>query len=632
MKVKVFIMKNVLIVILLSLGGLLMAGRADEAVAGRTHSLDAPQEAAARRVSVPGSIADKFRLALIEEETGQHLDTAIRAYQEVIAGLDDQRQMAVTAIFHLGECYRQQGKTNEAMTQYDRILRDFSEQRQVVDLARGRVAEFFPDRGVAALLDRPPGGTANPAFAPEQVRMVRAEIALVENQLVDLEMLFKSGHARLLELHKTQQDLLRLKRMLPENAAPASQKSLIQEQIKRVETRLPDLRAWASEGRGTRADVISLERELLGLQRELLAVTSTPPSLGGANESDAVTAEEAGEMRQLKAIVKDSPDLINAKNGEGKAPLHNAASAGHLAAVKYLIANAANPHAKDGLGRTALHAASECGHKSVVEFLLTQGADVNAKDGDGATPLLLAVDKGFKSVVQVFLDHQADVNVPGFIYRNRNVNDKTVRFHTPLEYALFRGRLDIARLLLSSKADPNATNYWGGTPIGSVFPPCSMDNEPDQAVELLVEYQANINWNVARDMWGWSGTPLHYAVRAGKETAAACLLTHGALPNLKDQSGDTPLHAAIRRNQMLLVELLLKHKADVNLAGQEGKTPLMLAREVDTTGLKGNTPSAPDQEVETDRDVSGSRATKGSPELEAMLRKYGATDRAKIAE
>ena len=269
-------MKRALVVILLSLGGLFIAASGDEAAAKRTHSLEAPQ-AAARPVATPNALADKFRLALIEEETGQHLDSAIQAYQNVIAAMDAQRQMAVTAIFHLGECYRKQGRTNDAMTQYDRILRDFSEQKQVVELARRRGDELAPDRKGKAMVQAP-GAASQKAFDPEQVRMVREEIALVEKQLETLQVMIQCGKATSSELLKPRQDLFMLKRLLPEYAEAATQKSLIEQQLKLVEERLQALRNQIQVGVAPPLDTIPIEREILGLRRELLAVSPAAPA------------------------------------------------------------------------------------------------------------------------------------------------------------------------------------------------------------------------------------------------------------------------------------------------------------------------------------------------------------------
>src|SRR5271157_1835541 len=73
---------------------------------------------------------------LFEEEANHHLEAAIEYYQEAIGHFDKDRQLTATAIFRLGECYRLQGKTNEANVQYERIIREFSDQTQLVELSR----------------------------------------------------------------------------------------------------------------------------------------------------------------------------------------------------------------------------------------------------------------------------------------------------------------------------------------------------------------------------------------------------------------------------------------------------------------------------------------------------------------
>src|SRR5215472_14285218 len=51
---------------------------------------------------------------LFEEEANHDFNAAIRAYQAVVKQFDQDRKLAATAVFRLGECYRKQGNTNEA--------------------------------------------------------------------------------------------------------------------------------------------------------------------------------------------------------------------------------------------------------------------------------------------------------------------------------------------------------------------------------------------------------------------------------------------------------------------------------------------------------------------------------------
>src|SRR5437667_12758583 len=76
---------------------------------------------------------------LFEEEANHNLDAAIQAYQSVINQYVNDRKLAATAIFRLGESYRKQGKTNEAATQYERVLREFADQSTLADLSRNNL-------------------------------------------------------------------------------------------------------------------------------------------------------------------------------------------------------------------------------------------------------------------------------------------------------------------------------------------------------------------------------------------------------------------------------------------------------------------------------------------------------------
>jgi ankyrin repeat protein len=89
----------------------------------------------------------------------------------------------------------------------------------------------------------------------------------------------------------------------------------------------------------------------------------------------------------------------NAKNKEGRTPLHLAVLRQREDVARLLIAYGADVNAKDLFGETPLHNAAENDSLNLVTLLISHGADVNAKDGDGATPLTRA-----QGIRDLFLD------------------------------------------------------------------------------------------------------------------------------------------------------------------------------------------------------------------------------------
>ncbi|MFJ9907925.1 ankyrin repeat domain-containing protein [Streptomyces sp. NPDC101152] len=115
-----------------------------------------------------------------------------------------------------------------------------------------------------------------------------------------------------------------------------------------------------------------------------------------------------------------------------------------------------NRDARDRQGRTPLHIAALRGDVSEVEQLIASGADPSAADSNGFTPLHLAAQEGHVGVAQVLLDSGAEV-------------DRKNRFgNTALSVAVFnsRGRGDLISLLRERGADPLVENASGQTPFG----------------------------------------------------------------------------------------------------------------------------------------------------------------------
>jgi ankyrin repeat protein len=106
---------------------------------------------------------------------------------------------------------------------------------------------------------------------------------------------------------------------------------------------------------------------------------------------------------------------------------------------------------------------------------------------------------------------------------------------TPLHWASYCGRKDVAELLLASNADVNAKDSLGATPLHNA----ALNGHKD-VVELLLASKAEVN---AKDNDGW--TPLHYAACHGRKGVVELLLASNADVNAKDKDGKTPLHMAV---------------------------------------------------------------------------------------
>jgi FOG: Ankyrin repeat len=356
-------------------------------------------------------LTSALQKGLFEEEANHNYSAAIEAYQGVINRFDEDRKLAATAIFRVGEIYRKQGKTNEANAQYERVVREFSDQSTLATFSQSYLS----------------AGTT-----------------------------------------------------------PAG----------------------------------------------------NPSTTNAASES-TLTSDEAEEVRKIRALIRDSPDLVNAKDENGQTRLHTAASLGHITVARFLLDSGADPNVANKSGQTPLYLATQFGHKSLVELLLAHGAKVQIAEGSGYTPLHIAANKGFRSIIDVLLAHGADVT---------------------------------------------STNWYGSTPLH-----LAVANGFKSIADLLLNHQADVNAQTseARDaqQHSFAGTPLHIAVARSDQAIAELLLANKANPNSTNGTGDTPLHFTAQGGNQKIAELLLANKAGVDPINNNGATPLALAASAGHTNV-----------------------------------------------
>jgi ankyrin repeat protein len=108
--------------------------------------------------------------------------------------------------------------------------------------------------------------------------------------------------------------------------------------------------------------------------------------LNQKGESPLMLAALKDERELAEKLIKKGADV----NKTGWAPLHYAATHGHLAIISLLLENSAYIDAESPNGTTPLMMAAMYGTPAAVKLLLEEGADPNLKNQQGLTALQFA--------------------------------------------------------------------------------------------------------------------------------------------------------------------------------------------------------------------------------------------------
>ncbi|WP_456201480.1 ankyrin repeat domain-containing protein [Wolbachia endosymbiont of Protocalliphora sialia] len=348
-----------------------------------------------------------------------------------------------------------------------------------------------------------------------------------------------------------------------------------------------------------------LKKAQSGLNKELLAVVN------------------GDDLNRVKALVSQGASL-EAKDNSDNTPLHNACNNGHVKVVEYLVEEGASLKVKNkdgetplhvaaqhdstleviefilnrdlsGInditnnGRTPLHLAIQGNKPSTVKLLLNKCANINAKDKDGKTPLDLAMQEGYTNIVEMIEQVQSDLDeglltavqdgnlneAEDLVSRNANVNTTDIYSWTPLHWAAFEDRLEIARFLIKKGADINAADKG---PYGKKPVHVAIENNSKDIIGFLLSKGVSIN---DTDKQGY--TPLHYAAWRGRLEIAELLVDKGASINTADAStaGKKPIHVAAENNSKSIIEFLISKGVNVDEADKNGWAPLHYAAKFD---------------------------------------------------
>jgi ankyrin repeat protein len=204
-----------------------------------------------------------------------------------------------------------------------------------------------------------------------------------------------------------------------------------------------------------------------------------------------------------------------------------------------------------------LHEAARAGNIEAIRALIAAGADVNTQRQDGDTPLHEAAFNGHTEVVQALIALNANIHA---------IN----QYHgTPLHEAVSEGHSEIARALIAVGAHIDAADKNGETPLHY-----AAVNNQLKTVQTLLELNANIH-----SLNDFHSTPLHEAAIEGHAEVVQALIAARVNVNAADSDSDTPLNEAAREGHTATLQALIAAGADIHHVNNNGETSIVIAFE-----------------------------------------------------
>lgn len=245
----------------------------------------------------------------------------------------------------------------------------------------------------------------------------------------------------------------------------------------------------------------------------------------------------ANQPRACRYLIKGGAN-VNARDENGNTALLLTAMRGNADVCKVLLKADSNVDGADRLGRSAVHWGAKCRSPSFLEAFLPAAFRtlVNRKDDEQLTPLHWAAISNHAPHTRLLLAHQCDPSI----------GDGDQR--TPLHYAISRGNLEVAEMLLSSR--PELVNVQDSSGRSALHVACG-EGSTDSVMMLLRVPGVNVAMADCR-----LTTPLHWASVCNRPDVCEALVESGAPLAARDMQGLTPIHYAHKKGHTECVSVL----------------------------------------------------------------------------
>jgi ankyrin repeat protein len=282
-----------------------------------------------------------------------------------------------------------------------------------------------------------------------------------------------------------------------------------------------------------------------GLQKVI--ASSGPNVRDRRGTTPLMYAAAVGNLEAMDVLIEAGAD-VKAKNDFDMTALMWCAT--DEAKVALLIAKGADVNARSKQGRTPLLiAAATDGDSRIVKLLLDKGADLKKADADPVTtPLTAAAMANDTAAVRLLLERGAEVGEPAG--------------SLALSRAAGHGNIEMMKMLLSRDVpadvasppvlEPPVKN--GNIALGLLTPllVTVAYGGPD-AVKLLLDRKANVN---AQDVRGMTPLMLAIGLDHPDPLVVRLLLEHGADPKIKSKAGETAIDWAHKFNNPEILKAL----------------------------------------------------------------------------
>ncbi|MGJ8619164.1 MAG: quinoprotein dehydrogenase-associated putative ABC transporter substrate-binding protein [Methylophilaceae bacterium] len=240
--------------------------------------------------------------------------------------------------------------------------------------------------------------------------------------------------------------------------------------------------------------------------------------------------------------IKTLPARIDNALKEGSTleqELINATVALDSTRIEYLLQRGANINTQNVEGQTPLMIAAQNGDLSVVNGLLAYEADANVQDNDGWTAAMHAVRTNDPKIFRLLGKYKADFNI-------MNHDEMTA-----LALSIFENKANAAVAMLDNNADPNLK--MGNAQYNALMLAVKKSNL--QIAQTLLQYKANPNAMNAGGI-----TPLMIAAHGNQDMMISLLLKSGADLKAKNNEGKTAITLAMENGADKALKQLDNHK------------------------------------------------------------------------